>query len=179
MIIRTDAWVPFPRALVYSTYRDRLLELVPYMPNIRQIELKTRQENGSQVEMVNEWHGGGEIPAAARAILDESMLSWTEQALWDESLYTTDWRIQTHAFTDAVSCTGKNRFIDQPNGTLIQSRGELSIDPSKIREVPQFLAGMVGKVVEDFLGKKIEPNLQQMSEGVRRYLEQQTSSPSA
>ena len=99
------------------------------------------------------------------------MLSWTEHDLWNEAEFGLEWRIETHAFTAAVSCAGKNRFIADGNTTVIESRGELKIDPTQIKGVPSFLANGVARVVEDFLGKKIEPNLRQMSEGVRHYLE--------
>lgn len=174
MIISTRTYLPFPRSLVYSTYRDRLPELIPYMPNIRGVAIKSREERGEHIEQVNEWYGGGDIPSAARSILDESMLSWTEHALWNEANFTTAWKIKTHAYTEAVLCKGHNRFLEHEQGTLITSEGELSIDSRQIKNVPSFIAKMVGGVVEDFLGKKIEPNLIQMSEGVHRYLEQRT-----
>lgn len=174
MIISTRTYLPFPRSLVFTTYRDRLSELVPYMPNIQEIAIKSRQEQGEHIAQVNEWHGGGDIPVAARSILDESMLSWTEHALWDETNFTTAWKIETHAYTEAVLCKGNNRFLEQDQGTLITSEGELSIDSNKIKNVPSFVAKMVSGMVEDFLGKKIEPNLAQMGEGVHRYLSQRT-----
>jgi len=171
MLISTRTYLPFPRDLVFSTYRDRVSELVPYVPNIRGVVVQSRQVKGDRIEQVNIWHGGGDIPAAARAILNETMLSWTEHATWDETQFTNDWRIRTHAYTEAVFCSGLSRFVERGSGTVVESQGELRIDPREIREVPSFIAGMVGGVVEDFLGKKIEPNLQQMGEGVTRYLE--------
>jgi hypothetical protein len=171
MIISADTCIPFPRALVYATYRDKLVELVPYMPNVRNITAKSRRDEGEKVYCVNEWDGGGEIPLAARAILSKDMLSWTEYDTWNESQFTLEWRIETHAFTEAVCCTGKNRFIEDNSNTVIESRGELRINPNQIKGVPHFLAGGVAHIVEDFLGKKIEPNLLQMSEGVCHYLE--------
>lgn len=174
MIISTRTYLPFPRSLVFTTYRDRLPELVPYMPNIQGVAIKSRQEQGEHIEQVNEWQGGGDVPAAARSILDESMLSWTEHALWDETNFTTAWKIETHAYTEAVLCKGHNHFLEQNQGTLITSEGELNIDSNKIKNVPAFIAKMVSGMVEDFLGKKIEPNLVQMGEGVHRYLEQHT-----
>jgi hypothetical protein len=175
MIISADTYVPFPRPLVYATYRDKLLEVVPYLPNVRQIEIKSRIEEGKHIHFVNEWHGGGDIPAVARTILSEAILSWTDFATWDESNFTTVWRIKTHAFTEAVHCNGKNTFLEKDGGTLIQSRGELTIDTKEIKNVPQLLVGSIGRTVEDFLGKKIEPNLQQVAEGVRLYLKQKQS----
>lgn len=171
MLISVNTRIPFPRPLVYSTYRDKLLELIPYLPNVRQIEVKSNWQENGLIYFVNEWHGGGEIPAAARAVLTESMLSWTEFMTWNQAEFTSEWRIETHAFTEAVHCTGKNRFIAEEGTTLIESRGELTIDSRQIHSVPHFLARLVGGMVEDFLGTRIEPNLQQLSEGVRRYLE--------
>lgn len=170
MNISTDTRIAFPRQLVYTTYRDKLTELVRYIPDIRYIKVKSRSESDGIVRTVNEWYGGGEIPIAARAILSEDMLSWLEHDIWDESEFTLDWRLETRAFTEAVYCVGKNRFIEDGDATIIQSRGVLKIDPKKIHGAPQFIAGQIARVVEDFLASKITPSLQQMSDGVSKYL---------
>src|ERR1019366_1811026 len=52
------------------------------LPNVRGIEIKSRKNSGSVVEFVNEWRGGGDIPAALRAVLSQSVLSWTDFATW-------------------------------------------------------------------------------------------------
>jgi hypothetical protein len=171
MIVQSFVCLPFPRSLVYETYRDRLVELVPFLSNVRQIEVKSRREENGLIHIVNVWHGGGEIPGLARAILSDSMLSWTDYATWNNAEFTTNWRTETHTFTEAVHCTGKNRFLEAGQGTQIECRGELIIDPNKISGFPSFLTGKVAETVEDFLSKKIEPNLMQVSEGVRHYLE--------
>ena len=173
MIISAEARIPFPRDLVYATYRDKLVDLIPYLPNVRQIEIKSRRSEGGLTKFVNEWHGGGEIPVMARAVISETMLSWTDFATWHDSEFITNWRIETHAFTEAVNCAGKHRFLNDGNGTLIESRGELSIDARQIKGIPPFFADKVGQTVEDFLSQKIAPNLLQVSEGVRQYLEHQ------
>lgn len=172
MKITTSVYVPYPRLLVYATYRDKLIDVVPFLPDVRQIEIQSRREENGRVYFTNIWHGGGEIPVLARAILNESMLSWTDYATWHDAEFTTEWRIKPHAFTEAVYCAGKNQFLEAGNGTRIESRGELTIDPRKITGVPSFLAGKIGQTVEEFLGQKIEPNLLQVSQGVQRYLEQ-------
>ncbi|MDJ0615402.1 MAG: hypothetical protein QNJ63_01440 [Calothrix sp. MO_192.B10] len=172
MNISNNTSIPFARSLVYATFRDKLVELVPYMPNVRDIKVKSRREEDGQIYCVNEWHGGGEIPMAARAILSEEMLSWTEYNTWKGEDFTLEWSIETHAFTEAVRCAGINRFLENNGNTVIESRGQLIIDPKEIKGVPQFLTGQIARVVEDFLGQKIKPNLLQMSEGVRKYLQQ-------
>ncbi|WP_088243968.1 hypothetical protein [Calothrix rhizosoleniae] len=172
MNISNNSSIPFARSLVYPTFQDKLVELVPYMPNVLDIEVKSRQEKDGKIYCVNEWHGGGDIPMAARAIISEEMLSWTEYNTWKVEDFTLEWSIKTHAFTEAVSCGGINRFLEKNGNTVIESRGELIIDPKKIKGVPQFISGQIAHVVEEFLGQKIKPNLLQMSEGVRKYLEE-------
>lgn len=173
MIISCSTCIPFPRPLVYTTYRDKLTELVPYLPNVQRIEVKSHHKVDGLTHLVNEWHGSGEIPALARAVVSEAMLSWTDYAIWNDPEFTTEWRIETHAFTEAVRCVGKNRFLENGSSTLVESLGELTIDPKQIPGVPQFLARRVVKIVETFLSQRIEPNLLQVSEGVRRYLVEQ------
>jgi hypothetical protein len=175
MQISAQVRIPFPRPLVYATYRDKLLELQPYLPNVRGIEVRSRRETDGLVHIVNEWHGGGEIPAAARALLNESMLSWTDRAVWNDAEYFTQWQIETHAFQEAVHCTGKNSFLAEGDTTLVVSKGNLAIDSSQIHGVPHFIAQVVGGVVEEFLGQKIAPNLVELGEGVSHYLQQRAN----
>lgn len=173
MHISADTRIPFPRSLVYTTYRDKLAKLVPYTSGVRHFEVKSRCEQHGLVYCVNEWHGGGEIPGIARTVLSEDMLCWTEYDTWDESQFTLDWQVKTHAFTQAVSCVGNNHFLEEGSTTLIKNRGELTIDPKQIEGLPKFLAGRIVSAIEDWLGKKIETNLLEMSDGVRRYLERE------
>jgi hypothetical protein len=170
--ISVDSQVSFSRFLVYATYRDKLMELGPSLPNVRSLQIKSRQETDQQVQLVIEWHGGGDIPAAARALLSEELFIWTEYDVWDNHEFTVDWRIETHAYPEEVFIAGKNRFLDQGNCTLVESRGDLSIDLSALSGVPPFLLSRLVHMVEGLLAKKIEPNLVQMGENVQNYLEQ-------
>jgi hypothetical protein len=172
MLITAELHIPFPRSLVYITYRERLVELVPYLPNVQSVEVKSRREEDERIYCVNFWRGGGRIPLVLRAALGEAMLSWTEYDTWDESNFTLEWLIETHAFTEAVFCAGKNYFLENNGNTIIETRGELRIAPEQIEGFPQSLKGKIASQVENFLGKKIVPNLIQMSEGVHNYLEQ-------
>lgn len=173
MELAADAHLAFPRPVVFAAYRDKLVDLLPFLPNVRKIEVKSRTEEGGVVKFVNEWHGGGEIPAAARAFISEAMLTWTDRATWDESAWTCAWTIETHAFTEAVTCRGINTFREEGSGTKLEIRGTLAIDAKKIRGVPGLLAGKVGKAVEELLVNKIQPNLVETARGLGKYLEQQ------
>lgn len=173
MIFAVDAHIPFPQPLVYQTYRDKLLELLPYMSNVQRIEPRSARQEQGRLLCSNDWYGGGEIPAMARAFINEQMLSWTEHNIWDDHDYSVRWRIETHAFTEAVTCSGKNYFHAQGETTRVENRGELVIQAHKLVGVPDFLKPQVAALVEELLGHKIGPNLRQMGEGVRQYLEKQ------
>jgi hypothetical protein len=173
MQIHVDAHIPFPREMVFRAYRDDIEKLLPYLPNVRKIELSSRKDDGSVSHTVRLWHGGGDIPGALRAVLSESMLAWTDHAKWDETAMRCEWRTETHALTEAVHSQGANLFVENgPGKTLLQMRGTFEIDPKKIKGVPGFIANKVGKAAEEFLGGKIEPNLIETAKGLTRYLEE-------
>ncbi len=134
------------------------------------IENRSRRDAPPIVELVNVWHGGGEIPAAARAFISEQMLSWTDRARWDEAAYTCAWNIETHAFTEAVTCKGVNTFVEEGGRTRLQIRGTISIDAGKIRGVPRLLAPRASRAVEEVLASKIRPNLVDVSHGLTKHL---------
>jgi hypothetical protein len=173
MEIRVDAHIPFPRDVVFEAFRDDITKLLPYLPNVRNIELKSRKDDGPRSEIAMVWKGGGDIPAALRAFLSEAMLSWTDYATWDSQALRCDWRTETHALTEAVNSHGTNTFVDDgPGKTVLQMRGTFEIDPKKIRGLPGFVANKVGKTAEEFLGGKIAPNLLETAKGLTRYLQE-------
>lgn len=171
MKIETDAVVPFPRPAVFRAYRDDLVRLVEYLPNVKSIEVESRSEEADRVELVNVWHAGGDIPASIRRFISESMLSWHDYATWRESEWTCHWRIETHSFRDAVDCSGTNRFVDlDGTRTRLEIKGDLHIDLKKVRGVPSLVAGSIGRTVEQFLVKQITANLGDVSDGLSRFL---------
>jgi hypothetical protein len=173
MELRADARIPFPCETVFAVYRDDIVKVVPYMTNVQSIEVRSRKDEGAVVEFVNEWHGGGEIPAAVRAVLSEAMLSWTDYASWNADKLTCDWRIATHALTEAVKCVGQNRFVDDGAGaTRLEIRGNFDVDASKVG-VPRLIAGPLARKVEEFMVSKIQSNLLETAKSLTKYLEDQ------
>jgi uncharacterized protein YndB with AHSA1/START domain len=171
MDLRADVRIRFPRQTVFAAYRDDMPQLLRYLPNVQSIEVKSRKEDGSRVEVVNAWRGGGDIPSAVRAVLSDSMLTWTDYATWDAASYRCEWRTETHALTDAVRCSGCNVFLDDgPSSTLLEIRGGIDVDAKKIRGVPGFFAGKVGRGIEEFLVGRIQANLVETTRGLETYL---------
>ena len=172
MELRTEALISQPRDAVFRAYRDSLPDLLDYLPNVRGIEVKSRKDDGPRTSMVNVWHGGGDIPAPIVKILGDSSLSWDDFATWNQDAWTVEWNIRTSVFTEAVSCSGKNTFIELgPDRTRLEIVGDISIDVKKVKGVPSFLAGSIGKTVENFLVKQITANLTSVSDALTRYLQ--------
>ena len=170
MELRADAKIPFPRPAVFAAYRDKVQDMLEYLPNVRKIEVRKREEDGKIVKMMNFWQGGGDIPAAARAFVSEAMLSWIDYATWNEETFMCERRIAPGAMPEAIECKGHNTFTEHDGHTHIEIRGALNIDPKKLKGVPGFLSAKVSKAVEELLISKIQPNLVGTADGVAKYL---------
>ncbi len=171
MKLEATVEIPFPRSRVFEVYRDRLPELVPYLPNIRGIDVVERQDDGEVTRLQNRWRGGGEIPAAARSFLSEKLLEWDDHATWDAKAFTTDWRVVVPSFKDAVNASGTNTFEALgADRTRFRILGALAIDAGKIPGIPKLLSRTVAPIVERFLVAAIKPNLVEVTRGVERYL---------
>lgn len=175
MRIEADSVLPFPRERVYRAYRDELPDFTRYLPNVRAIDVKSREElPGNVVKLHNVWHGGGDIPAPVVKLLGNESLAWDDHATWKQDEWCVEWNIKTNVFTEAVACGGKNTFIELgPERTRLEIHGEISIDVKKVRGIPSFLAGSIGKTVENFLVKQITANLTSVSDALTRYLKEQ------
>jgi hypothetical protein len=178
MEIRAAVHIPYRRELVFETYRDDAIELLPYLPNIRSLKVRSRRESGNLVELVNDWHGGGDVPAALRAVLSDSVLTWTDYATWDSVSFLCDWKTEATLLMDCMHCAGRNTFRSTgPDATLLEVEGKLSIDATKLRGVPGFFAARVGRALEGFLVERIRANLLQTAEGVKGHLDRRPNGP--
>jgi hypothetical protein len=172
MELHVDVPIPFARDVAFAAYRDDIVKLLPYLPNVRSIEVRSRKDEGDRVHIVNDWRGGGEIPGAVRALLGESALAWTDDATWDSSKFECAWRTQTAAFGEALRCSGTNSFhAEGPDRSRLDVRGTIDVDAKKIRGIPGFLAGKAGRAIEEFLVSRIQSNLAETAKGLTRYLE--------
>ena len=174
MRIEADAVIPFERELVFRTYRDEMPRFVEYFPNVRSIVVREREDTDGVIRLLNEWSGGGEIPDAVRSFVPDDLLTWDDHATWDPEAWECRWQIETHAFREAVSCSGRSRFIELDGGrTRMEMIGEIGIDLKRVKHVPDLIAGSVGRKVEQFLVRGITTNLTAVSDALTRYLQDQ------
>jgi hypothetical protein len=171
MRLDVSAEIPFSRAEVFAVYRDKLPDLVKYLPNVRGISVTSRTDDGPVVKLLNRWKGGGEIPGMVRKFLSEDLLEWDDHAVWKQDSFSCDWRTIVPAFKDAIDAAGTNQFQELgPERTRLIIAGELKCDAAKIKGVPRLMSGMVGPAVETFLVATVKPNLISVAKGVEQFL---------
>lgn len=170
MRIHADSIAAFPRPRVYAAYRDELPALVPYLSNVKSIEVASRSETPGHVRLVNVWTARGEIPKAAQKALSPDMLRWKDHAEWDDAAWRCAWRIEPFVYADALACRGVTEFEEVPGGTRVLIRGELTLDLARVKGIPAFLAGTVRPLVERIFVAAIEPNLAGVVKGLEQFL---------
>ncbi len=164
--------IPFPRDVVFATHRDKLLELVPYLPNVKSVVVESRTIENGVIKLVNVWTGTtDDVPTVIRSLVKPEMLTWVDRATWDEGRWRTDWDIEITALAQAITARGFNTFREEDGETILQMQGEFTIHPEKIPGVPAFVARAAAPALERFVVGLLEPNLRKTNVAVRRYIE--------
>ncbi|MBI5515185.1 MAG: hypothetical protein HY909_15520 [Deltaproteobacteria bacterium] len=172
MDLNATVELAFPRERVFETYRDRLTELVPYLPAIKAIETRSRRDEGALSTLHNVWQGGMDLPSVARAFIPSQATTWDDHAVWDQERYTCRWKTIPHALKEAVRAEGTNLFtVVSPVVTRVTITGVVEIDIARVPGVPRLLAGTAKRTVEEVIVKNVQGNLLAFGRGVERYLQ--------
>jgi hypothetical protein len=172
MQINASSLIHHPLERVYRAYKDELVQIAAFMPNIKEILVLSREEVPGGAKLHNEWAGKGEIPKVVRGILKPEMVRWDDYAAWDDTNHLCHWEIKTRAFTDNVTCRGINRMTAEGEGaTRVTLQGNLDVHLQGIPGVPGFLAKGIAPQVEKFIIALITPNLEQVNQALERYLD--------
>lgn len=174
MQILSESRIAYPREQVYLAYRDRLPEIANFIPDIREIIVHSKEATDKGIKLHNEWASDREIPSMVAKIIKPEHLRWDDYADWNDDASHVDWVIKTRAFTDAVTCSGRNSIVAESDGsTLVRLTGELTINVREIPSVPSFLAKRLAPQVEKFIVSLITPNLEQVNASIERFLDAQ------
>jgi hypothetical protein len=173
MEFRIAELVRHPLEKVYRTNRDHLADLVPYMPNVDDVEVLERNETPTGVRLVNRWKVSGAVPRVVRPFFGEKMLTYLDRAEWHNEASRVDWRFEIGMFPDAVDCHGSNHFTAGKEGetTELVLQGSLAIDLGKVRGVPRLLHGLAS-TVESFVIGQVRPNLVAVAVAVGKFLDE-------
>ncbi len=164
--------VTFDRDTVYETFRDNLVELLPYLPTVKNIERTDYERvDENSVKIVNIWYAADEdIPSLAQRFISQEMLQWKDTAHWDDEEFSVKWDMEVGFLSDAISCGGKTTYKKVGDQTEVHILGDLKVDAKKIPGVPRLIAGKVGGAIEKFVVKMITPNMKEANRGVEKYL---------
>jgi hypothetical protein len=173
MKIFIKSTIPYPIKAVYEAMRDHMPELVPYMPNIKQIIVENRAQKENVLILQNRWiPAQTEIPAVARSFIDSNNTYWIDHAQWTDNEQSCSWRLEMGFMTERVHCTGTTAFAElEPNKTEMIIKGELTLNLKGL--VPRLLLGRATKGIEGFVGKMVEPNFKKTTEALTAYLTEQ------
>jgi hypothetical protein len=164
--------IPHPRELVFTTHRDKLTDLVPYLNQVRSIVTESRVEEGPVVRLLNRWHASdAEVPAPIRPLLRPERLTWLDKATWDMSRWRCDWEITITALPEAVTARGSSVFLEEGAETIVQMSGEFLIHPDKIPGVPTFVAKAAAPALEKFIVGLLQPNLRKSNQAIQQYID--------
>ena len=176
MDFKVSEIINHPLEQVFAVYRDEMVSLVPYMPNVDAIEVVDRQEADGEVKLVNRWKVSGSIPRAVRPFFSDDMLAYLDHAHWVEAERQVSWFFELNALGDAVDCRGTNYFTAASEGsTELILTGNLKVDLAKVRGVPRFLRGFAPKI-EAFVLERVKPNLSGVAQAVEQYLNEKKQS---
>lgn len=164
--------IAYDRSTVFETFRDHLVELQPYLPTVKSIDVESRDQlDDTTLKIVNIWKAeDSDIPKLVQKFIKPEMMMWTDHATWFEDQFLCNWDMEVGFLKEAITCGGTTRYIAKGNGTEVHLEGTLTVDASKIPGVPRLVAGKVSSAVEKFVIKMITPNLKEVNRGAEKFL---------
>lgn len=157
--------------IVYPMARDRLIELIPYMPNVREIEvIQYERLSESRVEIINHWHSEVMISSVLKSFIGPDFFSWKDYALWKDDEKCVDYRLESFVANDLFELTGTNYYVALDNDTTkIKITFNLTIYPERLPGIPGFLSKKLQPAIEDLIRRILTPNLNAFAQGLDEY----------
>ncbi len=176
MRIQSESRIHHPLDVVYASYRDRLPEIAPYTPDIKEIVVHSREDTEVGAKIHNEWRAERELPRMVQGLVTPDMLRWDDFAQWNDGEHHVDWVLRIPAFPDQVRCMGRNAFFaDGDAATRVVLSGDLEINLKNVPGVPRIMAKRIAPMIETFIVKLITPNLKKVNGSLERFLDDQVS----
>ena len=169
--MRSDSVIPHPLHAVYRAYRDELPAAAVFVDGIREVVVESREETPQGVRMHNVWFSDGHIPDFAQRFVSPEHLSWDDYATWFDADMRCEWNIKPRAFPDSMRCIGTTRFSPDIGGTRVILAGELEVDLSNVKGVPDVMARAVAPQMERFLAALVRPNLEKSNLAIAQFLD--------
>jgi|SRR5262244_1644171 len=174
---KSIAVVKYPLALVWTTVRDRLPELVPLMDDIDSVTVVERiQDPDGTVRLVNLWQAKLQIPPMLTSVIRPDRLAWTDRAEWRSERYECHWRIEPQFLPDQTQYAGMTRYEAAigGRGTRVTFEGQLDVPTRGLLDSSLLLEGALAKGVESVVTTLIPKNFQKLAQTLSIFLDKET-----
>lgn len=165
MFIESEDRIDQPADVIYPLVRDELPKLLPYLPDVEEIEqVSSERESDTRLRVVNKWRAKAKVPGMVAKFLPDDVFAWTDRALWKDDENCVDYQLEGFGY-DVV---GTNYFTPDNGGTVIKVTATVTIHPEKFK-VPKLLFNKVFPVIEGTVKKAVQPNLTALARGLKTY----------
>ncbi len=166
--------ITYPAEQVFPLLRDNTMALVPYLPNVINVErgLTEELENGN-LHTIQEWSGtSASVPSVIRPFIAPDQLKWLDHAEWNNEELSVEWRFETTTFTGLYTCGGKNyiRALSEDRCEL-HIDGRLTVQGDKLPGVPRLLGRKLAPTIEKWVVGNVTPNIACMPSACQTYLD--------
>jgi hypothetical protein len=115
---------------------------------LSQPDVVSHRVDGDIVELQVRYRFGGELSAAARAVIDPHRLTWVERSTHDLAQHRTTFTMVPDHYADRFQCRGSYRFEPTDDGCRRRGEGDLRVK-----------ALLVGGAVEGAIVSGLEEHL--------------------
>lgn len=157
---------------LWRVLRDELPRLTDRLDEVASIECLDRKEEPSgHVHIVNRWTAAPQLPAMLQSYVKPEMLTWIDEAMWDEAGAMCRWSIRFPYFQEHVRCAGETLF--QPamggKGTRLSFSGALVLDG--IPMGLEVLQGVLARGAESVVTRIVASNFQKLAKAAAEHIE--------
>jgi len=97
------------------------------LPKLSQPQVVGHEAEGDSVVLQVRYRFGGELSAAARAVIDPARLTWVERSTHDLARREVTFTMVPDHYADRFRCSGSYRFEDTDDGCRRRGEGDLRV----------------------------------------------------
>ncbi len=168
-----DAMIGGPVDRVLELLRDRLTDLVPYLPTVDSISERERGVEGDRIRIINDWQGNSRsVPMFAKPFVTKAMTAWHDVAEWDLAARSIKWEFVPNKFRNLYTCEGTNYLEEIEGQTRLQINGSLVIHPEHL-PMPRRMAKRFAPRIAKWAVGKVRPNLLEIPKAVQAFFDEE------
>ena len=103
--------VKFPVDAVWAAMQGHLSEIAELLEEVESIQLVKKESlEAGLVQTEYHWHIKPNIPSILAHLVKPAMLTWADEAEWNETVHSCSWKIRSDYFQDDLNCRGETIF---------------------------------------------------------------------